>query len=72
MEDAFDPDRPVIIVGGRPTPRHPHSAPSHISKTVPPTIHLGPPNLTKIKNLHAEVQVGGVNDPGWAGCLGPH
>ena len=23
-----------------------HNAPSHISKMVPPTIHLGPPNLT--------------------------
>ena len=24
-----------------------HRAPSHISKMVPPTIHLGPPDLTK-------------------------
>ena len=25
----------------------PHSPPSHISKMVPPTIHLGPPNWTR-------------------------
>ena len=34
-----------------------HRAPSHISKMVPPTIHLGPTKLDKIKNLHLEIQV---------------
>ena len=52
MEDAFDPDRPVIIVGGRPTPWHPHSSPSHISKTVPPTIHLGPPEVSRHRHRY--------------------
>ena len=47
MDDAFDQDRPVIIVGGRLGPRQPHSAPSHISKIVPPTVHLGPPERTR-------------------------
>ena len=47
MDDAFDQDRPVIIVGGRLGPRQPHSAPSHISKIVPPTVHLGPPEKTR-------------------------
>ena len=28
--------------GGQARPRQPHSAPSHISKIVPPTVHLGP------------------------------
>ena len=28
-----------------------HNAPSHISKMVPPTIHLGPPNLTKSRTF---------------------
>ena len=29
----------------------PHSPPSHISKTVPPTVHLGPPHWTKSRTL---------------------
>ena len=32
-------------------PREPHKAPNHISKTVPPTIHLGPPNLIKSRTF---------------------
>ena len=28
-----------------------HSLPSHISKTVPPIIHLGPPDLTKSRTF---------------------
>ena len=33
-------------------PREPHKAPNHISKTVPPTIHLGPPE--KNRTVHRE------------------
>ena len=29
----------------------PHSPPSHISKTVPPTVHLGPPDWTKSRTF---------------------
>ena len=28
-----------------------HRAPSHISKTVPPTVHSGPPNWIKSRTL---------------------
>ena len=34
---------------------------------MPGRLLYGSTKLDKNKNLHAEVQVGGVNDPGWAG-----
>ena len=40
-----------------------HRLPSHISKTVPPTIHLGPPDLTKSRTFTLRFVLDLQSDP---------